>query len=71
MVVEEIYKTLVYEDENICIFKAEEIIPINEYGSYTLSRFDPIPIVSESRANDNVIDVIYYFKEIKWAKEDV
>lgn len=71
MVVEEIYKTLVYEDENICIFKAKETIPVNEYGSYTLSRFDPIHIVSESRVNDNVIDVVYYFKEIKWAKEDV
>lgn len=65
MVVEEIYKTLVYEDENICIFKAKEIILVNEYGSYTLSRFDPIHIVSESRVSDDKVEVVYYFKEIR------
>lgn len=60
-----------YADDNICIFKAKETIPVNEYGSYTLSRFNPIHIVSESRVNDNVIDVIDYFKEIKWVKAGV
>lgn len=61
-------KILVYEDENICIFKAKEKVPLNEYGSYTLSRFDPIYVVSENKADDDTIEVIYYFKEIKWSK---
>lgn len=62
------FKILVYEDENICIFKAKETIPVNEYGSYTLSRFDPIYVVAENKVDDGVIEVIYYFKEIKWSK---
>ena len=64
-------KILVYEDENICIFKAKEKVLVNEYGSYTLSRFDPIYVASENRVDDGVIEIIYYFKEIKWVKEDV
>ena len=71
MVVEEMDKILVYEDENICIFKAIENCLINEYGSYTLSIFDTIHIVSEKKVNNSVIEVFYYFKEIKWLKEDV
>ena len=67
----EIDKTLVYEDENICIFKAVETVWVNEYGNYTLSRFNPIHIVSEKKVSDSKIKVIYYFKEIKWVKEDV
>lgn len=64
-------KILVYEDENICIFKAKEKVLVNECGSYTLSRFDPIYVASENRVDDGAIEVIYYFKEIKWVKEDV
>lgn len=64
-------KTLVYEDENICIFKAVETVFVNEYGSYTLSRFDPIHVVYKKKVSDSKIKVIYYFKEIKWVKEGV